>query len=106
MDLSRTKLYKTIKDTSTSATDLWKACDDYIQSKKDLNITDSNTGETFLHVITGHGGHVVTSRGVSVVYLIGSSGINVDARDRFGDTCLHKAARVRKSWRVVEALIR
>ena len=106
MDLTVTKLYQTIKDPDVSARDLWKACDAFINSKKNINITDSNTGQTFLHVLTGHGGHVVKPNGVPVVYLMAISGVDVNARDHNGDTCLHKAARASKSYRVVEALIR
>ncbi|WAQ98893.1 hypothetical protein MAR_023266 [Mya arenaria] len=106
MDLSKTKLYKAIKDPSLSASEVWRMCKEYVSSRKNINVMDRTSGETFLHVLAGHGGHVLTPWGVSTVYLLASSGLNLDARDTHGDTCLHKAVRVPGSFRVVEALMR
>ncbi|XP_052282717.1 uncharacterized protein LOC127879738 isoform X1 [Dreissena polymorpha] len=106
MDLSKTKLYQAINDPSMSAVELWRACQLYITSKKNVNIMDSSTGQTFMHVLAGHGGHVLNPSGVAVIYLMAGHGLNLDARDNVGDTCLHKAMRVPDSYRMVEALMR
>lgn len=106
MDLTKTKLYRAIKDPNISSSDLWNMCNEYVNSKKNINITDNVTGENFLHVLCAHGGHVTTAWGVSAVYLMASSGMHLDARDQLGDTCLHKAARVPGAFRIFEALMR
>lgn len=106
MDLTRTKLHRAIRDASISSKTLWDMCNDFVKSKKNVNITDNITRENFLHVLAGHGGSLTTPWGVSVIYLVASSGVHLDARDRLGETCLHKASRVPGSYRVVEALMR
>ena len=106
MDLSKTKLFKAIFDPKVKEFDLLKLCHDYIDSKKNVNLTDDVTGQTFLHVMCGHGGKMRTPWGVPVIYLMASSGLNLDARDIEGDTCLHKAARTPGSFRIVIALMR
>lgn len=106
MDLSKTKLYRAIKDPKTSIRELWEVSNDFVNSKKNINIKDSLTGENFLHVLASHGGQLTSSCGVTVIYLMASSGIDLDTRDRLGDTCLHKAVRVKGSYRIVEALMR
>jgi len=106
MDLSKTKLYQVICDPQMTGQEIWAACKEYIAARKNLNVVDRATGHTFLHVLAGAGGNVLTPQGVSAVYLMGSSGLNVDARDNQGDTCLHVASRTPGSFRVVEALLR
>ena len=106
MDLSRTELYRAIKNPSVSNNALWTLCYDFVNSKKDINISDNVTRQNFLHVLCAHGGQLTKAVGVKVIYLIGSSGIHLDARDNVGDTCLHKAVRVPGSYRIVEALMR
>lgn len=106
MDLTKTKLYRAIKSPNISSSVLWSMCNEYVNSKKNINILDHVTGENFLHVLCSHGHDVTTAWGVSVVYLMASSGIHLDTRDQAGDTCLHKTARVPGSYRIVEALMR
>ncbi|XP_053405814.1 uncharacterized protein LOC123565381 [Mercenaria mercenaria] len=106
MDLSRTELYRAIKSPNISSNALWNMCNDFVNSKKNINVADNVTGENFLHVLAGHGDQLTKPQGVKVLYLLGSSGIHLDTRDRLGETCLHKAVRVPGSYRIVEALMR
>lgn len=106
MDLSKTKLYRIITDPASTAADIWKCCHDYIHSKKDINLIDKDSRETFLHVLCGHGGCLCPPWGVPAIYLMASCGMNLDARDALGETCLHKACRSDDSFRIVVALLR
>jgi hypothetical protein len=106
MDLSRTELYRAIKNPSVSCNALWNLCYDFVNSKKNINVCDNESRQNFLHVLCAHGGQLTKAVGVKVIYLIGSSGIHLDARDNVGDTCLHKAVRVPGSYRIIEALMR
>ena len=106
MELRKTKIYNGICDPSVSMDTVWNMFNDFILTKKNINIQDTVTGKTFLHILADNGERFTTPAGVSVVYLVASSGARLDLEDDNGDTCLHAVARVPGTYRFIRALMR
>ena len=106
MELRKTKLYNAICSPDVSIETVWDMFNNFITTKKNINLQDHVTGKTFMHILAENGEKYTTPAGVSVVYLVASSGAFLDIADAEGDTCLHTAARVPGTYRFICALMR
>ena len=106
MELRNTKIYNAICDPDIPIDSVWNMFSDFITTKKNINLQDTVTRRTFLHVLAENGQRFTTPAGVSVVYLVASSGAHLDIEDIEGDTCLHTVARVPGTYRFICALMR
>lgn len=106
MELRKTKLYNAICSPDVSIETVWDMFNDFITTKKNINLQDHVTGKTFMHILAENGEKYTTNAGVSVVYLVASSGAFLDIADAEGDTCLHASARLPGTYRLICALMR
>lgn len=106
MELRKTKLYNAICDPGVSVEIVWDMFNEFIITKKNINLQDHVTGKTFMHLLAENGQRFTTPAGVAVVYLVASSGAYLDIEDTEGDTCLHTVARVQGTHRFICALMR
>ena len=106
MELGKTKLYSAICNPDVSVESVWGMFYDFIITKKNINLQDSSTGKTFLHILADNGQKFSSPAGTAVVYLVASSGAFLDVEDNDGDTCLHTVARVPGTHRFITALMR
>ena len=106
MELRKTKIYNGICDPNVSTDSVWNMFNDFLMTKKNINLQDTVTGKTFLHILADNGQRFTTPAGVIVVYLVASSGARLDIKDNEGDTCLHAVARVAGTYRFIRALMR
>ncbi|KAL3866693.1 hypothetical protein ACJMK2_043974 [Sinanodonta woodiana] len=106
MSLRRSKLYQSIYDPSQTASVVWEQCFDYLSNKKDINIRDEENGGTILHALVENDDKFRSAVAIQVIYLVASSGLDLNVKDKEGNTCLHYVVRKKGAYRFMVALLR
>ena len=104
MNLSKTKLYKTIQTGNPEQ--VMKALWEYLKTGKDVNIKDEQTGGTLLHLLVEYGDRFSDPETIQAIYMLVCKDIDIDAQDNKGDTGLHKCFRIPGTYRIMMALLR
>ncbi|XP_063433311.1 uncharacterized protein LOC134715207 [Mytilus trossulus] len=102
--LRETKLYQYI--ATKSLDELRTECYNHISSGKDVNIKDSDTGETYLHCLCDQMERFMDENGVSIIYILACKGVDLDIQDNLGETFLHKIVRMPGAYRALVAAVR
>lgn len=106
---TQTELYKSICKGDPDA--VFKALNYYcpysgVMTGEDLNIRDTVTGGTYLHLIMQKADLFKDPPTVTVIYGMACMGIEVDAKDDDGNTCLHLVVKKEGAYRILIALMR
>lgn len=102
--LRESKLYECLVTKSIS--EIRTAFYNHIHCGKDINVRDSGTGETYLHCLCDVREYLLDENGVSIVYLLGCSGLDLDIKCSKGEAFLHKIVRIPGSYRALVAAVR
>lgn len=102
--LRDTRIYKILADECLSQ--ITSECIRHVQSGKNVNLRDEDTGETYLHLLADYIEHFRSPHGVSVIYIMASKGIELDILDNEGNAFLHRIMCKPHSYRAVVAVIR
>ena len=102
--LRESKLYESI--ASGNLEQLRTECFNHISSGKDVNVKDSDTGETYLHCLCDRIERFIDQNGVTIIYIMACKGVDLDIQDNLGETFLHKIVRVPGAYRALVAAIR
>lgn len=106
---TQTELYKSICKGDPDG--VFKALNYYcpysgVMTGEDLNIRDTVTGGTYLHLIMQKAELFKDPPTVTVIYGMACMGIEVDAKDDDGNTCLHLVVKKEGAYRILIALMR
>lgn len=106
---TQTQLYKSICDEDAEG--VFKALNFYcpysgVVTGEDLNIRDTVTGGTYLHLIMQKAESFQEPSTVTIIYGMACMGIEVDAKDDDGNTCLHLVVSKEGAYRILIALMR
>ena len=77
----------------------------WTEEGRDVNFRDES-GRSYLHVVAEHADKFRDPRAVPVVYQLCVAGIDVDAKNADGDTCLHMVVKREGTYRIIVALLR
>lgn len=102
--LRDTKIYKILAGGCLN--EISCECIKHVQSGKNINLRDQDTGETYLHLLAHYVERFRSPRGTSIIYIMASKGIDLDLADNDGDTFLHRIMREPRTYRAVIAVIR
>ncbi|CAI9733959.1 Ankyrin repeat [Octopus vulgaris] len=104
-----TNLYKAIKRGNPSG--VFDTLNEYCvysesMTGADLNIMDPYTGGSYLHLMIENAHLFKDPPTVTVIYGMACMGINIDAQDFEGNTCLHNVMEKEGAYRILVALMR
>lgn len=102
--LKESKLFETF--VTKTVTEIRNECYNHIHCGKDVNARDSETGETYLHSLCDVTEHLMDENGVSIIYILGCNGLDLDIQDFNGETFLHKVVLIPGAYRALVAAIR
>ncbi|XP_033750903.1 uncharacterized protein LOC117335091 [Pecten maximus] len=102
--LRDTRIYKILADGCLS--EISSECIKHVQSGKNVNLRDEDTGETYLHLLADYIDRFRSPQGVCVIYIMACKGIDLDLLDNEGNSFLHRIMRKPHTYRAVVAVIR
>ncbi|XP_060065525.1 uncharacterized protein LOC132545870 [Ylistrum balloti] len=102
--LRDTKIYKVLATGCLS--EVSSECIKHVQSGKNINLRDEDTGETYLHLLADNVDRFRSPQGTCIIYIMASKGIDLDLLDNEGNSFLHRIMRMPYTYRAVVAMIR
>ena len=103
MEFEETRIYRAIVEEPVGK--VANKVLDLLKCGRDVNLRGSD-GSTFMHVLVEHWEKFSDPRALPVVYQLAYAGIDINAQDDRGETCLHKIMRKDGAAKIMVAIMR